>query len=212
MTFSRTAVLSTISAAVMLLAASSAQAQNFSFFQLFNNGGVVGTLSGSGVGLNPDLTGDPGIYEAADLVFQNLSFVGTVPTLGATTLTFAVPNILVNAGGTTWFPADRTLGGAFNGFFLSGTSLTGTQMTWASGPLNNFAFGNDPGTSINGDLQGSTNIFGSLTFFSSITTLSVPIALSNSNTYVNAIPEPSTYLMMLGGIAALSFAVRRRVG
>ena len=212
MTFSRTAVLSTISAAVMLLAASSAQAQNFQFSQLFNNNGVVGTLSGSGVGLNPDLTGLPGIFEAADLVFQNLSFVGTVPTLGATTLTFAVPNIDVNAFGTTWFPADRTLGDAFNGFFLSGTSLTGTQMTWVSGPLNFFDFGNTPGTNAGGDAQNSTFTFGRLTFFSSILNGSSPFALSNSNTYVNAIPEPSTYLMMLGGIAALSFAVRRRVG
>jgi hypothetical protein len=198
------ASLGALASAALFLCAAQAQAQSFAFDQKFDLGGFNGNVWGTftAVDANADT-----IFQQSEMTFQSLQFVGTAPTLGAISLSFAAPDISSSIT-TEWFAADKTLGDAFNGFFLTGTSTTGTQMVWVSGPANFFAYGNTPGTNSGGDAQNSTFRFGQITLFD---VAGAPVASAQSDEYVTtAVPEPSTYLMMLGGVAALALKARRR--
>ena len=211
MTTTRRAYLNAIASAALLLGAAQAHAVNFSFSQAFNGGGFVGAVSGtfSAVDGNAD-----NIFQSSEMTFLTLGYSGTAPTLGAVNLTYAPPNIGVSAT-TEWFANDKTLGDGFNGFFLSGASATGTQMTWVAGPANFFDYGNTPGLNSGGDAQNSIFKFGQIDLFTSANSGGTAIGTATSLTYatieVTAVPEPSTYLMMLGGIAALALRVRKHV-
>ena len=157
MTTSRKAFLSAIASAAMLLCAAQAQAQNFSFNQKFDLGGFNGFLNGTFTVV--DANAPFGIFDSSEMTFTTLQYTGIAPTLGNISLVFTPPNIGVQAT-TNWFAADATLGDGFNGFFLSGASVTGTQMTWVAGPANFFDYGNTPGLGSGGDAQNSTFRFG----------------------------------------------------
>ena len=205
----RRASVNAIASAALLLAAAQAQAVNFSFSQAFNGGGIVGTVSGtfSAVDGNSD-----NIFQSSEMTFLTLAYNGTAPTLGSVSLAYTTPAIVAYAA-TEWFANDKTLGDGFNGFFLSGASVTGTQMTWVAGPANFFDYGNTPGLNSGGDPQNSSYVFGQVDFFTSASSGGAPIATAPSLTYatieVTAVPETSTYLMMLGGLAALALRVRK---
>ena len=209
MTTTRRAYFNAIASAALLLAAAQAHAVNFSFSQAFNGGGIVGTVSGtfSAMDSNSD-----NIFQVSEMTFLTLGYSGTVPTLGTVSLSYTAPAIAAYAT-TEWFANDKTLGDAYNGFFLSGASATGTQMSWVAGPANFFDYGNTPGTNSGGDAQNGSYVFGQVDFFTSSGSGGAPIATAPSLTYatiaVTAVPEPSTYLMMLGGIAALVLRVRK---
>ena len=74
-------------------------------------------------------------------------------------------------------------------------------------------FGGTPGLNSGGDAQNSVFKFGQIDLFTSAISGGNPIATAQSLTYatiaVTAVPEPSTYLMMLGGIAALGLRIRK---
>ena len=213
MTTSRKAYLSAIASAALLLCAAQAQAQNFSFSQRFDLGGFDGFLNGTFVGVDSNADN---IFQDTEMTFTVLQYNGIAPTLGNISLTFTPPNILITGapGTTNWFVADKTLGDGFNGFFLAGTSATGTQMTWVAGPGHAFDYGNTPGLNSGGDAQNSTFRFGQIDLFTSGNSGGTPIATAQSDEYATIIPtpipEPATYLMMLCGIAALAMGVRRR--
>jgi hypothetical protein len=198
------ACLSALASAAMLLCAAQAQAQTYAVDQKFDLDGFSGNVFGSFTAI--DANADT-IFQASEMTFISLGFAGVVPGVGSLNLSFTPPNITVNPT-TAWFPADRTLGDQYNGFFLNAVSTTGTHFTWTAGPNQFFDFGNTPGTTVSGDPQNSTFRFGSITFFDASGT---PVALGQSDEWVTtAVPEPSTYLLMLGGIAALALKVRRR--
>ena len=220
MNTTRRACFSAIASAAMLLCAAQAQALNFDFSQKFDIGGFNGTVGGSFSAVD---TNTDGFFQASEMTFLSLTYSGTTPASGLVNLSYAPPNILV-VGATEWFASgsDKTLGEAGNGFFLAGQSLTGIQMTWAAGPVNGFDYGNNPGSNSGGDPQnsnvgcpGGSNFplcrFGQIDLFSSA---NAPLGSAKSNDYAtiipSPIPEPATYLMMLGGIAALALGARRR--
>jgi len=207
MTITRKAFLSAVASAALLMCAAQAQANPFIFSQSFNGGGITGTVTGtfSAVDTNANTQ-----FEASEISFLTLSYAGTVPTLGAISLSFTPPNIVTNPTVTNWYATDTNLGASGNGFFVSGTAAASTQMVWVAGPANGFSFGNLGGP--NGDPQNSTFNFGQVSFFTGNTLGETLLGNANSQTYasVTVVPEPATYLMMLGGIAALAVGARRR--
>jgi hypothetical protein len=211
MTTSRKAYLNAIASAALLLCAAQAQAQNFSFVQKFDLGGFDGFLNGQFVVNDADANN---IFEASEMTFTALQYNGIAPTLGNISLSFATAAPIDSYTTTRWFANDATLGDAFNGFFISGASATGTQLAWVAGPANFFDYGNTPGLGSGGDAQNSTFRFGQIDLFTSGNAGGTAIASAQSNDYATIvptpIPEPATYLMMLGGIAALVAGVRRR--
>ena len=224
MTTTRRACFNAIASAALLLGAAQAHAMTFSFNQAFNGGGFVGIVSGTFSAVDTGRPSNPllpdGIFQSSEMTFLTLAYTGTAPTLGAVNLAYTPPNIGI-AGTTEWFANDKTLGDAFNGFFLSGASAAGTQMTWVAGPVHFFDYGNTPGTNTGGDPQngnpgcpsGPVCKFGQIDLFTSANAGGDPLATATSFTYatieVSAVPEPSTYLMMLGGFAALALRARK---
>ena len=214
-----------LAGAALLLCTAQAQAQTYYFSQKFDIDGFLGTVSGSFAGNDTGRPSNPalpdGIFQQAEMTFLTLNFDGVAPVVGNVNLSFAVASI-TSEPLTRWFPGDKTLGDGFNGFFLTGLSSTGTQMTWVAGPAFGYAYGNDPAAPfapldpensnalVCGPLGGELCRFGEIALYDSF---GAPIsgAQALSNDYVTtAVPEPSTYLMLLGGIAAVALKVRRR--
>ena len=202
------ACLSALATAAMLLctAQAQAQAQIYNFSQSFDINSFNGTVTGSFLAVDANLNT---IFEASEMTFLTLAYIGASP-IGALNLSFAPPNIAV-VGPTQWSASDQFLGNA-HGFYLAGTSATGTQMVWVAGPLNVFDFGNFGGSG--GDLQNDMFRFGQIDLFTSANAGGVIAGTGLSNDWANItpIPEPATYLMMLGGIAALALRARQRAG
>jgi hypothetical protein len=209
MSTTRKTCLNAVACAALLLCAAQAQAQNFSFTQKFDLGGFDGFLNGAFI-VNDANTNN--IFEASEMTFTALQYNGIAPTLGNISLSFTPPSIASYAT-TNWFANDATLGDGFNGFFISGASATGTQLVWVAGPANFFDYGNTPGLGSGGDDQNSIYRFGQIDLFTSANSGGLPIATAQSDDYATIvttpIPEPSTYLLMVGGIAALALRLRK---
>jgi hypothetical protein len=214
MTTNPKAYLSAIASAALLMCASQAHANPFIFTQSFNQGGITGVVSGTFSAVDANLDTQ---FDASEITFLTLGYVGTVPTLGAVNLSYTPPNIVPDTLlRNNWFAngpgaTDTNLGSAGNGFNVTGDATTTTVMRWLAGPLNGFAFGNTNGSG--GDPQNSTFDFGAVSFFTGSAAGDAFLGNATSQTYVSvtAVPEPATYLMMLGGVAALLAGVRRRL-
>lgn len=202
------ACLSALATAAMLLctAQAQAQAQTYNFSQRFDIDGFLGNVTGSFLAVDTNLDT---VFQVGEMTFLTLAYSGASP-IGALNLSFAPPDIAV-VGPTVWAASDQFLGNA-HGFYLAGTSATGTQMVWAAGPFNVFAFGDFNGGG--GDPQNSTFRFGQIDLFASANLGGANAGTGQSNDWANItpIPEPATYLMMLGGIAALALRARQRAG
>ncbi len=189
-----------IATAVLLLAAASAQAQtNYQAYQNFNSNGVVGTvvLKFSGTDANSD-----NVFDAPGITWQQLEFWGSINSVNYNgLLIYSGSNLIVDPT-STWTIGDTNLGNA-TGFNASGlASPSPLSITWSAGLLYNF----------NGfpDTQAAPNVFGQLTVFDAAGQLTEGYATTYAN--VGVVPEPSTYLMMAFGLAALAYAARRRAG
>lgn len=200
--------LSALATAAMLLCAAQAQAQAqiYDFSQRFDINSFLGNVTGSFLAVDTNLDT---VFQVGEMTFLTLAYSGASP-IGPLNLSFAPPNIAV-VGPTQWSASDQFLGQA-SGFYLAGTSATGTQMVWAAGPLNVFAFGDFGGSG--GDLQNNIFRFGQIDLFTSANSGGTNAGTGQSNDWANItpIPEPATYLMMLGGIAALALRARQRAG
>jgi hypothetical protein len=190
-----------IATAVLLLAAASAQAQtNYQAYQDFNSNGVVGTvvLKFSGTDANSD-----NVFDAPGITWQQLEFWGSINSVNYNgLLIYSGANLLIDPS-STWTIGDTNLGNA-NGFNVTGlASPSPLSISWAAGLINGFNGFPDP--------QAAPNKFGQLTVFDAGGNF---MTQGDATTYANVgvVPEPSTYLMMAFGLAALAYAARRRAG